>query len=58
MVAGLFLVRQALSALCSAASEDLSAVGVSHSLAETVFLLAMKLFGLVGSQHFNTPPFL
>ena len=37
------------SALGTAAGEDLTAVGGSHSLAETVDLLAMQLLGLVGT---------
>ena len=47
------LVRELLSALCSAAGENLAAVSVSHSLAEAVFHLAMTLLGLVSSFHFS-----
>ena len=47
----MLLVRQALSALCSAAGKNLAAVSVSHSLAETVLHLAMTLLGLVSSFH-------
>ena len=47
------LVGELLSALRSAAGENLAAVSVSHSLAETVFHLAMALLGLVSSFHFS-----
>ncbi len=46
------LIRKLLSALCSAAGKHLAAVSRRHSLAETVFLLAVKLFGLIGSEHY------
>ena len=39
------------SALCSAASEDLTAVCGGHSLAEAVLFFALTLLGLVGTQH-------
>ena len=45
----MLLVRQALSAFCSAAGKHLAAVFVSHSLAEAVLFFSVKLFGLVGS---------
>ena len=45
---------QTSSALCSSASQNLTAVGSSHSLAETVLHLAMTLFGLVSSEHGGT----
>ena len=43
------LVAQSLSALCSACREDFDAIPCGHSLAEAVYLFAVKLFGLVGS---------
>ena len=39
------------SALCSAASEDLTAVCGGHSLAEAVLFFALTLFGLIGTEH-------
>ena len=39
------------SALCSAASEDLTAVCGGHSLAEAVLFFALALLGLVSTQH-------
>ena len=53
-----FLVAQAGTALGAAASQDLAAVGGSHSLAEAVDLLAVKLLGLIGTFrcHVETPP--
>ena len=53
-----FLVAQAGTALGAAASQDLAAVGGSHSLAEAVDLLAMELLGLIGTFrcHVETPP--
>lgn len=45
------LVRQALSALCSAARQHLTAVSVRHSLSETVLLFSVELLGLISSQH-------
>ena len=49
---------QTSAAASTAAGEDLTAVGGRHSLAETVFLGALKLLGLVGtrSSHCVTPP--
>ena len=46
------------SALGTAAGEDLTAVGGSHSLAEAVNLGSLTLLGLIGtnSGHFLTPP--
>ena len=46
------------SALGTAAGENLTAVGGSHSLAEAVNLLAVELLGLIGTFrcHFETPP--
>ena len=47
------LVGELLSALRSAAGENLAAVSVSHSLAETVFHLSVALLGLVSSLHLS-----
>ena len=47
------LVRELLSALCSAAGENLAAVSVRHSLAEAVLHFAMTLLGLISSFHSN-----
>ena len=46
-----FLVAQAGTALGAAASQDLAAVGGSHSLAESMNLSAVTLSGLIGTQH-------
>ena len=51
------LVAQAGSALCSAAGEDLAAVGGGHSLAEAVLFLALALLGLIGTKHLGLTPF-
>ena len=51
------LVGEACSALCSAACEDLAAVGGGHSLAEAVLFLALALLGLVGTKHLGLTPF-
>ena len=53
-----FLVAQAGTALGAAASQDLAAVGGSHSLAEAMDLLAVELLGLIGTFrcHPETPP--
>ena len=48
---------QTSSALRSSASQNLAAVGSSHSLAETVLHLAMTLLGLVSTEHDVAPPF-
>ena len=42
---------QNLAALCTAAGENLTAVGSSHSLAETVNLGTVTAAGLVGTLH-------
>ena len=44
-------VGELCSALCSAASENLAAVGGLHSFAEAVLFLALKLLGLIGTEH-------
>ena len=51
------LVGEASSAFCSAASEDLAAVGGGHSLAEAVLFLALALLGLIGTKHLGLTPF-
>ena len=45
------LVAELSSALCSAASQNLAAVSSLHSLAETMLLLALKLLGLISTNH-------
>ena len=49
---------QAITTASAAASQDLAAVGGSHSLTETVLLGALKLLGLIGTRscHSVTPP--
>ena len=46
------LVGQTSAALSSSASQNLTAVGGSHSLTETVLHLAMTLLGLISTEHF------
>ena len=43
--------RQNLAASCTTASQNLAAVGGSHSLTETVDLGTMTLAGLIGTLH-------
>lgn len=43
------LLAQAQTALCTAAGENLAAVGGRHSLAETVDLGRMQLLGLIST---------
>ena len=50
------LRRQNLAALCTATSQNLAAVGSSHSLTETVNLGSVATAGLVGTLHWCTPP--
>ena len=45
------LGRQNLAALCTAAGENLAAVGSCHSLAETVNLGSVATVGLIGTLH-------
>ena len=52
----LHLGGQNLAALCTAASQNLTAVGSSHSLTETVNLGTMTTAGLIGTLHYITPP--
>ena len=40
----------------TATSQNLAAVGSSHSLAEAVHLGALALLGLIGTEHCRTPP--
>ena len=42
---------QNLAALCTAAGQNLTAVGSSHSLTETVDLGTMTTAGLIGTLH-------
>ena len=42
---------QNLAALCTAAGQNLAAVGSCHSLAETMNLGTMTLGGLIGTLH-------
>lgn len=50
-------VGQLFSALCAAASENLTAVLGSHSLHKAVLVLSLKLLGLISSFHLVDPPF-
>ena len=50
------LRRQNLTALGTAAGENLAAVGSSHSLTETVHLGSVATAGLIGTLHVCTPP--
>ena len=47
---------QNLAALGTAAGENLTAVGSSHSLPETVDLGTVTAAGLIGTLHLVTPP--
>ena len=47
---------QNLAALRAAAGQNLTAVGSSHSLTETVNLGAVTAAGLIGTLHLDTPP--
>lgn len=51
------LVGELLSALRSAAGENLAAVCGGHSFAEAVLFLALTLLGLVSTQHVLCTPF-
>ena len=55
-LSGGLLQGQTLATLGTTAGEDLTAVGSSHSLAETVHLGALALLGLIGTEHCMTPP--
>ena len=52
----LLLVGQDFAALRTAASQNLTAVGSSHSLTETVDLGSVTAAGLIGTLHSDTPP--
>ena len=52
----LHLGGQNLAALCTAAGQNLTAVGSSHSLTETVNLGTVTLGGLIGTLHYISPP--
>ena len=43
--------RQNFTALCTTASQNLAAVGSSHSLTETVNLGSVATAGLIGTLH-------
>ena len=47
---------QNLAALSTTAGKNLTAVGSSHSLTETVNLGAVTTAGLIGTLHICTPP--
>ena len=47
---------QNLAALGTAAGKNLTAVGSSHSLTETVNLGTVTAAGLIGTLHSGTPP--
>src|SRR5699024_7844478 len=49
-------VGQTGAALRAAASQDLAAVGGTHTLTEPVLLGALALLGLIGTNHVGTPP--
>lgn len=49
-------VGQTGAASCAATSQDLTAIGSSHALAEPVDLGAMTLLRLIGTNHSDTPP--
>ena len=51
-------VRQSAAALCTAAGQNLAAIGGGHSLAEAMHLGTVQLFGLIGTLrcHLITPP--
>ena len=50
------LRRQNLTTLCTAAGQNLAAVGSSHSFPETVDLGSVATAGLIGTLHLCTPP--
>ena len=47
---------QAGTALGAATGENLAAIAGSHSLTEAVYLGALALLGLIGTEHCMTPP--
>ena len=48
------LIGQSFSAFCTSSLENISTVGSSHSLSETMLLFSLTLFGLVSSEHIGT----
>ena len=44
------------AASCATAGQDFATVAGAHALTEAVFLLALTLFGLIGTDHVLTPP--
>ena len=48
------LVSQTSATLGTTTSQDLAAVGGSHTLTEAVDLGAMTLLGLIGTNHVDT----
>ena len=51
-------VRQTDTAFTAAPGQHLAAIGGRHALAKPVDLAALTLFGLIGTNHFGTPPVL
>jgi hypothetical protein len=49
-------VRQTLSTLSSAASQNFTPIGSCHSLHEAVLFFAMQFLRLIGSEHVKTLP--
>ena len=47
-------IGQSFSAFCTSSFQNISAVGSSHSLSETMLFLSLTFFGLVSSEHFGT----
>lgn len=50
------LVGQSGSALGTSAGQDLAAVRGGHSFSEPMDFASLSLFGLIGSEHFRSPP--
>ena len=44
------------AASCATAGQDFATVAGAHALTEAVLLLALTLFGLIGTDHVLTPP--
>jgi hypothetical protein len=51
-------VSQTDTAFAAAPGQHLAAIRSRHALAESVDLAALTLFGLIGTNHFGTPPVL
>ena len=47
-------IRKLHSSLGTSSLQNFSSIGGSHSFTETVNLLSLSLFGLIGSQHIGT----